>query len=54
MAQAIVGYATNPEQARVACQTGRVEIEQRFSMEAMVEAYRNLYDGLTGSSNRPQ
>jgi glycosyltransferase involved in cell wall biosynthesis len=44
MAQAIVGYATNPEQARVAGQTGRVEIERRFSMEAMVGAYQELYD----------
>jgi sugar transferase (PEP-CTERM/EpsH1 system associated) len=44
MAQAIAGYATNPEQARVAGQTGRVEIERRFSMEAMVGAYQELYD----------
>jgi sugar transferase (PEP-CTERM/EpsH1 system associated) len=54
MAQAIVGYATNPERARTAGATGRAIIERRFSMEAMVGAYRNLYDGLTGGSNRPE
>jgi glycosyltransferase involved in cell wall biosynthesis len=44
MAQAIVGYANRPEQARAAGQAGRAQIEQRFSMEAMVGAYRRLYD----------
>lgn len=44
LAQAIVGYATNPEWARTAGTTGRAIIERRFSMEAMVAAYQELYD----------
>jgi len=48
MAQAIVSYAANPEQARAAGQAGRAEIERRFSMEAMVGGYRDLYDELLG------
>ncbi len=44
MAQALVSYATRPEQARAAGRAGRAEVERRFSMEAMVGAYRGLYD----------
>jgi sugar transferase (PEP-CTERM/EpsH1 system associated) len=46
MAQAIVGYATNPERARTAGKAGRAMIERRFSMAAMVSAYQGLYDRL--------
>lgn len=46
MARALVGYATSPERARAAGREGRAEVEQRFSMEAMVGAYRGLYDRL--------
>jgi glycosyltransferase involved in cell wall biosynthesis len=46
MAQAIVAHAMNPEQASTSGKTGRNEIEQRFSMEAMVGAYQGLYDRL--------
>jgi sugar transferase (PEP-CTERM/EpsH1 system associated) len=44
MAQAIINYAANPERARTAGAKGRAEVERRFSMEAMVGAYRRLYD----------
>lgn len=44
MARALVSYATGPEQARAAGRAGRAEVERRFSMEAMVGAYRRLYD----------
>jgi len=54
MAQAIINYATHPEQARTAGETGRQAVEQYFSMAAMVEAYRHLYDGLTSRSNQPE
>ena len=40
----IAGYATSPERARAAGREGRAEVERRFSMEAMVGAYRGLYD----------
>lgn len=46
MARAIVAQAENPEQARAAGRAGRVEVERRFSMAAMVEAYQGLYDRL--------
>jgi glycosyltransferase involved in cell wall biosynthesis len=44
MARAILAYARDPGQARAAGQAGRAAIERRFSMEAMVVAYRRLYD----------
>lgn len=53
IAQAIIDYAANPEQARTAGAKGRAQIEQRFSMEAMVGGYRDLYDNLLGRSGRP-
>ncbi len=46
MGRAIAGYATSPERARAAGREGRAEVERRFSMEAMVGAYRALYDRL--------
>lgn len=46
MARALVSYATRPEQALTAGREGRAEVERRFSMEAMVGAYRSLYDRL--------
>lgn len=44
MAQAIVGYAIDPEQAHTAGQAGRTTVERSFSMEAMVGGYQRLYD----------
>lgn len=48
MAQALIGYAANPEQARAAGQAGRAAVEQRFSLAAMVAGYGDLYDKLLG------
>lgn len=46
MARAIIAYASDPEQARIAGRAGRAAVEHRFSMEAMVAGYRGLYDRL--------
>lgn len=46
MARAIIAYAQNPEQARAAGRQGRAEVERRFSLDAMVGAYRSVYDRL--------
>ncbi len=46
MARAIIDYTVNPDQARAAGQAGRAAVEHRFSMEAMMGAYRSLYDQL--------
>ena len=48
MARAIQRYAADSVQAIAAGQVGRAEVERRFSMEAMVGAYRGLYDELLG------
>lgn len=44
LAQAILAAARNPAQAARAGQAGRAEVERRFSLDAMVDAYRRLYD----------
>jgi sugar transferase (PEP-CTERM/EpsH1 system associated) len=44
LAQAIARLAQNPAQARLFGDAGRVEVEQRFSLDAMVSAYQALYD----------
>jgi sugar transferase (PEP-CTERM/EpsH1 system associated) len=46
MAEALVDYARHPERARAAGRAGRAEAERRFSLQAMVAAYRDLYDRL--------
>jgi glycosyltransferase involved in cell wall biosynthesis len=46
MAEAIVAYATDRDAARAAGTAGRAEVDRRFSMAAMVGAYRGLYDEL--------
>jgi len=48
MAQAIIAYAQDPEQARAAGRAGRAEVERRFSLDAMVGGYRRLYDRCLG------
>lgn len=53
MARALISYATRPEQARTAGQAGRAEVERRFSMGAMVGAYRGLYDALLSRTQHP-
>ncbi|MHB1358545.1 MAG: TIGR03088 family PEP-CTERM/XrtA system glycosyltransferase [Rhodocyclaceae bacterium] len=44
LARALINYASNPEQARATGRAGRAAVERRFSMEAMVAAYQELYD----------
>ncbi|MDO8932216.1 MAG: TIGR03088 family PEP-CTERM/XrtA system glycosyltransferase [Rhodocyclaceae bacterium] len=52
MALAIINYATHPEQARAAGRAGKAVVEDRFSLDAMVGAYRGLYDRLLFGSAR--
>ena len=53
LAAAIVRYAGEPARARAAGRAGRAEVERRFSMEAMISAYRGLYDRLLFGADRP-
>lgn len=46
MAERLVTLASNPERAAQAGRAGRELIEQRFSLDAMVGAYKGLYDRL--------
>lgn len=46
MAQALLLYAGNPALARAAGQQGRARVEARYSLEAMVQQYQQLYDRL--------
>ena len=46
MANRIVEYACNRERAQRAGQAGRVAVEQKYSLTAMVEQYQGLYDQL--------
>lgn len=50
MAQAIVRQASAPEAAREQGRAGRAAAERRFSLEAMVQRYRTLYDELLGAA----
>ena len=43
MASSIVRLATRPEVAAAMGRAGRVQVQARFSLEAMVAAYQNLY-----------
>lgn len=44
LASAVLDYARAPERALAAGQTGRRRIEQEFSLDAMVERYRQVYE----------
>ncbi len=46
LAAALVRLATDPARAAVMGRAGRVRVEQRFSLPAMVAAYHGLYDRL--------
>ena len=46
MANRIVEYVCNRERAQRAGQAGRVAVEQKYSLTAMVEQYQGLYDQL--------
>jgi glycosyltransferase involved in cell wall biosynthesis len=52
MARSIVEYACDQEQARRAGQAGRVAVEGRFSLAAMVRQYQGLYDRLLTANQR--
>jgi glycosyltransferase involved in cell wall biosynthesis len=59
LAKAIIDLAQQPELAKSLGQQGRRQIEQRYSMAAMVQSYQQLYDRLLGrmlrsSGNFPQ
>ena len=53
LAQAIVAAARKPAQAAAAGALGRAAVERRFSLDAMVGAYRALYDYLLYGTQRP-
>jgi sugar transferase (PEP-CTERM/EpsH1 system associated) len=44
MALKILGYAQQPEHARSAGEAGRARVERLFTLEAMVQHYKRLYD----------
>ena len=44
MADALVSLASAPEKAAAMGRAGRARVEARFSLQAMVSAYRKLYD----------
>jgi sugar transferase (PEP-CTERM/EpsH1 system associated) len=48
MAAALLAYADDPAAAAAAGRAGRAEIERRFSMDAMVQAYRGVYEQAMG------
>jgi sugar transferase (PEP-CTERM/EpsH1 system associated) len=48
LAHAIIDLAQQPELAKSLGQQGRRQIEQRYSMTAMVQSYQQLYDQLLG------
>ena len=48
LAHAIVDLAQQPEFAKTLGQQGRQQIEQHYSMTAMVESYQQIYDRLLG------
>ena len=53
MAQALLGLAAEPQRARLWGQAGRAEVEQRFSLQAMVAAYQGLYDRQLAAAGYP-
>jgi sugar transferase (PEP-CTERM/EpsH1 system associated) len=52
LAEAILAYAQAPSLAQQHGRQGRAEVERRFSLEAMVDAYRRLYDLTLGAAQR--
>jgi glycosyltransferase involved in cell wall biosynthesis len=52
MAQSIVRLSKDTDRARVMGRAGRSEVERRFSMGAMLEAYKGVYDKLLSSVSR--
>ena len=54
LAQALVRSAGNAAEAAMQGQAGRLEVERRFSMQAMVTAYQGLYDRQLATAGHPQ
>jgi len=52
LAEAILAYAQAPALAQRHGRQGRAEVERRFSLEAMVDDYRRLYDLSLGKAQR--
>jgi sugar transferase (PEP-CTERM/EpsH1 system associated) len=50
MAQSLLDDFRHPEAARARGRRARAEVEQRFSLDAMVRAYAELYDRLLGQA----
>ena len=50
MAQCLVRLAQDPKAALAMGQAGRVEVQRRFSLQAMVAAYLALYDQLAAAA----
>jgi len=50
LARQLLSYARDRESARAAGRAGRTRIERQFSLEAMVERYRALYDRLLATN----
>jgi len=48
LAQALCSMASQPQEARRLGAAGRAAVEQRFSLQAMVAAYQQLYDQSLG------
>ena len=48
MAQAMLAYSRAPDLAESHGRAGRAEVERRFSMEAMLRAYMEVYDSVIG------
>jgi glycosyltransferase involved in cell wall biosynthesis len=44
LARALVDMARSPQRAATMGREGRIEVERRFSLPAMVQAYQDLYD----------
>jgi sugar transferase (PEP-CTERM/EpsH1 system associated) len=53
MAQAIRAYAESPELCRRHSLEARRAAERRFSMDAMVQGYLSIYDGLLAGARHP-
>ena len=51
MAAAIGDYARDPALARRHGRAGRQVVLQRFSLDRMIEAYRQVYDGVLRNAN---
>jgi sugar transferase (PEP-CTERM/EpsH1 system associated) len=51
LAQALLVYADDPQQLRTQGAAGRIRVETRFSMDAMVRGYLGVYDEVLAPKN---